>query len=828
MFSNSQAFALRAACIVSLFSLVSISCVDDTGPVGFEEPDKKLGESCQAESECREGLSCIDGTCDAKSDGKKGADCSISKECGKGLYCEPTAGKLKGKCTAAGDGDVGDPCGSMADCKKGLTCKAEGLGGVCAETEKGDVGASCEKKTDCLAGLNCSVDPQSSDGSKTCQAGAVSTPHFFEGVECTEEDTGPARVYFEVPDKPEKVTEFYRLPFPNDIRLKNGKPNLAGHPTPGKDPLGFDIVQTYVDQISSNQEGYGLQQAVFFRFSKPIKFGTLKASGDSSTLQFLNITPGSDRYDKNPSYSWQYSTGRNKYICPNWLGLRVPMGRPLAPNTTYAVILSKGIKDSDGNPLKPDGDFKKMLADSKPKGALGKAWDAYKPLRDWIKDQDDAKKDDLLAAAVFTTGAPRQPVRKLRTPAREKTPEVKDMTLCKEGAESPCDDGFKDDKHRRGCFGTSDTFDEIQGQISLPIFQKGKAPYLDKGGAVEFKNGKGVVQKRKDVCMTMTVPKKVDMPSEGWPLLIYAPGTGATARSLFNDLASKYSELGGMGNKTGVMMMSWEQVQHYRRRGDSELSPERLVFNYGNPDAAMGNFLQGAADVFAVVKWAEEFSLDKSKSPTGEKVTVNPDEIYFLGHSQGGTTGPLALPYEPKIKGAILSGSGAGLVHSLLGKTSPSSVPDGVKLVLHETKLSAWHPVLNLLQGHFDPVDPLNHAKYVAARQVEMETTPSHVFHLYGTGDTFTPPAAIETMARALRVSYIKPLNFKGGTPSETDPPVSENMETGGSKYTGVGRQYEPDGYDGHFVLFRHKEAQDDVREFLSTAIIDGVPKIQD
>jgi hypothetical protein len=45
--------------------------------------------------------------------------------------------------------------------------------------------------------------------------------------------------------------------------------------------------------------------------------------------------------------------------------------------------------------------------------------------------------------------------------------------------------------------------------------------------------------------------------------------------------------------------------------------------------------------------------------------------------------------------------------------------------------------------------------------------------------------------------------------------------------YSVLGRQYAPDGYDGHFVIFRNPTAQSDLAEFLGTAVTTGVPEIR-
>jgi hypothetical protein len=85
-------------------------------------------------------------------------------------------------------------------------------------------------------------------------------------------------------------------------------------------------------------------------------------------------------------------------------------------------------------------------------------------------------------------------------------------------------------------------------------------------------------------------------------------------------------------------------------------------------------------------------------------------------------------------------------------------------------------------------------------------------------------------LAYAMRIPYIGPVEFLQGTPDERALPVSGNLNVGGAAYTGVGRQYEPGDYDGHFVSFRNTDAMDDIVEFLGSALVaeDGVPTIAD
>src|SRR6185369_374483 len=80
----------------------------------------------------------------------------------------------------------------------------------------------------------------------------------------------------------------------------------------------------------------------------------------------------------------------------------------------------------------------------------------------------------------------------------------------------------------RAC-GTSATFDEWHALVDVPIFQQGEAPYLTpaQGGAID---PTASVVRREKVCAALTIPKGTP-PANGWPLVLYAHGTGANYRA---------------------------------------------------------------------------------------------------------------------------------------------------------------------------------------------------------------------------------------------------------------------------------------------------------
>ncbi len=213
--------------------------------------------------------------------------------------------------------------------------------------------------------------------------------------------------------------------------------------------------------------------------------------------------------------------------------------------------------------------------------------------------------------------------------------------------------------------------------------------------------------------MSLTVPKGAAMPAAGWPLLVYAHGTGGSYRSAITEgVAAREASIDdGSGGQYHVAVLGIDQVEHGPRRGTSQDSPDNLFYNFANPLAARGNPLQGAADQMALVRFASTLDLPAGQSPTGAEIKVG--SIAFWGHSQGATAGGIAMPYTSGVLGTVLSGEGASVIDGLLGKKNPVDIADVLPVVLQEdpSKIGPYHPVLALLQNDLDAVDPLNHAR---------------------------------------------------------------------------------------------------------------------
>jgi hypothetical protein len=679
---------------------------------------------------------------------------------------------------------------------------------------------------ECFGGLACA-------GGK-CGVTPPMVPPFglptWPGAAC-EMETGAAISYFRVPrgagDK-----DFYRLPFPNDIRTSNGHPDLTGHPTPGTELLGYDLVARYLDAIETDSDGFSPYSTVFFRFNAQFDLPDPKVKVG---VDYVDVTQGPDYGTPagNGGMWWLVDYGRSGYICPNYLAVRTLDGYPLKPGHTYAVLLHDIMIHGNGGPVAADPEFSAMLAATPPAdAALTSAYATYKPLRDYIAAKSIAAAT-IINAAVFTVGHPEKEMANLTQVVQGlAAPTATGWIKCGSGMPSPCPDATGG----RACSATPDpAFDELHAVVSLPIFQAGTAPYsTPPDGHIDQAAPK--VVRRENVCLSLTVPKGATMPANGWPVVIYAHGTGGSFRSHVNEgIASALAKVAG-DNTVPFAVLGIDQVEHGPRRGMSTESPDNLFYNFDNPRAARDNAMQGAVDQMSLAKFAASLNITDT-TLTGAAVKIDPAAVLFWGHAQGATEGGIGAPYTPQVAGVVFSGQKASLIDVLLNKPKPVNIAGSIAYALSDL---AWadpgtlqprgdifHPVLSLLQTYLDPSDPLNHA----AAMTPATTGGHHVFQVYGQNDSYSPGVTQLTYAIAARLGvaahdpklampeFTCPPNCLPAFGPETAGPLTKNV---GGRLTAAVRQYaQPTGadggatYDGHFVAYHSPLAQRDIARFL-------------
>ena len=146
-----------------------------------------------------------------------------------GLYCDRT----RGVCAPGGSGESGEACSTDAQCRPPLYCGHTGFFGACTSSGSVDLHEPCTTTEDCLAGLYCGVG-------NVCAPYSQAFPPFT-GVTCAA-DEGPFRAYFEVPRPTLPPADFFRLPFPNDVRVRADRTlDLSRLPPAGSRPSWASI-----------------------------------------------------------------------------------------------------------------------------------------------------------------------------------------------------------------------------------------------------------------------------------------------------------------------------------------------------------------------------------------------------------------------------------------------------------------------------------------------------------------------------------------------------------------------------------------------------------
>jgi hypothetical protein len=770
---------------------------DDAPPAS---PDGGLGSACAETDDCGAGLVCAADVCISPGTVGIGGSCSANRDCRLGLQCA-----TNGVCAPAGGGAVGSACASGADCASDLRCELDGLGGTCQAGGAADVGEACASSADCLPGLACTIGGE-------CDRAADAFPPF-DGVDCAP-DQSPFRVFFEVPRPGRRLADFYRLPYPSDVRVAaDGTLDLSDFPRPGLSPLGVDLVDLYADAAAADFAGFPSIAVASFRFSSALDFGSV---ADGAALFVVDVTPGSPSYGQNRGRDFGYDGGRTKYACQNRLTIGVPTTAALEPGHTYAIWVSTAARSSTGAAPIQDPDLIAVLGATAPADpVLAEAWAKHARFRDYLTAQSRAT-TEVAGVALFTVADASALARRLATQvAAAPVPTVTDLTLCDGATASPC--GPTGDA-TRACGDSSGPFWELHGRLTVTNYQAGTLPYerpADGGAIAVDGSGQPIPAGDLPVCFALTVPKAA-MPTGGWPLVVHGHGTGGSFRAAVGTIA------GPLATAVAPMAtLTLDGVGHGERRGTSARTPDSLVFNLVNPRAARDNHLQGAVDVLTALRLSD---LAPLTAPTVGAIDFDATRTYYFGHSQGANVGIPAAAVTSRAQAVVLSGAGSVLVEGILGKTEPVDARAGLEFLIGEP-LGGGHPVMTLWQMFFDRIDPVNYAPLLI-RRPPPGVASKHVWMSWAAADQFSPTATLTATAHAAALDQAAPQLAPLGLRPDARPITPGRPGGDGPTRFGAVFQYAPDGsYDGHFVALRHPSAIADWLAFL-TSTAAGAPAV--
>jgi hypothetical protein len=613
---------------------------------------------------------------------------------------------------------------------------------------------------------------------------------------------------------------FFDVPFPSEVhRNPDGSIDLSNFPNPRRSPW----IGKLITAASEDCSGFGTNSAVYFRFSGPIRTSTLPASPEASaspgsSVLLVNLDHDSEGFGERIPLHTFFREEVGFMWLPDTLVLLPAQGFALEGDTLYGAVITDDLKDADGRDILRDEGFSALVDDTPGDGPLYSDMEALH--RTAMADLEDlgVAGPAIINMALFRT---MDPVAQMRLVARKiydevEDPQVADITLAEQ-----TDDYYLFEGH----YGPN------------PVFQHGWStglfPYETEGGQFTFDGtGQPVIDGEETLTFALAVPKTHMPVPGGYPVLLYAHGTGGDYRSFVDD------ETAGRMARLGVAAFGIDNAMNGTRIPPDK-SADLLFFNVINMRAGRDNNRQGAADVIQQERMAAALSIDAGSSPTGEEIHLDGSKILFMGHSQGGLNGSLYLALSERCLGGYLSGSAGNILYSIAYKTSPINILVTIGIMVglagdeaEKSDLGIYHPLINLIQMFIEPSDPINYARHWFHRPLE-GIPPRSIFQIEGMGDTYAPPAGIEALGAAAEIPPVSPMislvegfELKGLLP--IDRPVSGNIATAEGRVTAGFSQYEPPaGVDGHFVSFHNDEAAETWTWFLYTLAGGGEPEIR-
>ncbi len=576
---------------------------------------------------------------------------------------------------------------------------------------------------------------------------------------------------------------FFARPFPDDSRTDElGHPVLDGFPNPGNSAL----VDQVVALVHEHCDGWATNGTMYLAFDGPLHPDSLPRSPEATlardaTVYLAELTPSGQEVRRIPLMVG-YREDQTLFLPPHTVAAYPVPGFPLAGAARHVFVVTTGALDASCRPL-PEirGEARARL------------------------EEAGIDPTGVAAAALFTT---QDVIGKMRALAR-----------VVDSLEVPrCNDWV----HAHG----NRYYDVYEGTVPVPGFQAGEPPYLtpDDGGSIVWEDGVPQVQRMERVRISLSVPKG-DPPTKGWPIAIYAHGTGGDFESVLNGPAGELAT-------RGIAALGYDQVLH-GPRDPTGSSPELTFFNVMNMIAGRDNVLQGGVDGLTMLRFVRFLILPRQVTVDNEPVIFDRSHVLFIGHSQGGITGAPFVAVADQLDAALFSGTSGlltitvmerpGLEISMLpGVETYKELVEVLLNISGREEIDMFHPALAVMQTFIEPADTINYAPYFHLADPDRRIP---ILVLEGFLDDNAPAHGIEAFAVAAGADLVAPvgrsvpgLELLGRSPLE--PPVTGNWDgitAGLSQY--------PE--NGHFPLFVNPSAAARAYGFLQSALGPGQPTIE-
>jgi hypothetical protein len=356
----------------------------------------------------------------------------------------------------------------------------------------------------------------------------------------------------------------------------------------------------------------------------------------------------------------------------------------------------------------------------------------------------------------------------------------------------------------------------------VPNLQTGTSPFSNPpDGDFAFDDaGHPIVQGTQSLRFVLTVPAG-PVPDGGFPITIYAHGTGGDATSFVGDGTA--GRLAGVGQAG----LSFDQPFAGERAVTTDTQLEGLQFyNFLNPIALQRNVQVAALNMVSLANLIPNLDVPASLAPEGAALHFRLDNLTSFTHSQGSLGGALWLAASSQDRAALLSGAGGTPISALIQQTPENDSLGALALFLDvpETDtadLGPLSPLFSMLRAFTDAASPVNYASayFIAPRT---GFAPRSAFVTMGIGDSYVTDLEIGSLAVAAQLPEANPVIQPFAPAGVLDLPVVTLPVQGnlaGGAATGAWQQANPPaGDDGHFVVFDDPDLAQRAVQFLANA----------
>ena len=491
---------------------------------------------------------------------------------------------------------------------------------------------------------------------------------------------------------------FFDAPFPSAHRVREGRVVTDGWPNPDQVPY----VDVLVD-LGAEATGFGTTSGVLFRRREadvalvPVD---ARASMEADAPAFLVAVSGDRAGARVPVDVWADPDG-GPFGAPGMVTMLPLQGVPLEPETTYAAVLMRSL-GADG----PFGIAEPLWAaihGEVPEGWSDETARAYLDALRALEAQG-VPIEEIAGLAVYRTWDPTAELRAVAAAARSLPPPLPEGTLT--------------------VTEVHDAFCVLEGEVQMPVYQRGDPPYDEDGGWVIGPDGAPERQGTATSRLWVTVPR-TPAPEAGYPAAVMIRTGGGGDRPLVDRgvraTAGGEAIAPGTGPALELARAGIVGVQVDGPHGGPHRNPtggdeQFLMFNVTNPLATRDNVRQSAVEIALLPATLAALSLDAGGCPDATAaVPLDLDGIGLIGHSMGATIAPLALAAAPEFDAVVLSGAGGSYLYNLVYKRSPIDVrPLAEALLGFSTRgrtLREDDAVLQLLQWVSEPADPPVYAR---------------------------------------------------------------------------------------------------------------------